>query len=233
MMKKKKEDIIDFGVNIKTTTIRSRGERKHKENIVCNCLSCGKIYDCRVDRRVVENGGVCTFCNSLVPRIAQELFSDMPMPVSDRQDEAYELKDRLVEYDRDSASRTKVIDDQNDYYDILQANAWLSDEERQDMASRMRMLEAEQETSSSMMVTFDVFGRRSAAPCIVVVHDDEEESSDLLKVAQDRAMEERPYGGGRSVVGPDAALCNANYVMQGRKGQNQSFVEDFFELQTL
>jgi hypothetical protein len=161
----------------------------------------------------------------------------MPMPVSDRQDEAYELKDRLVEYDRDSASRTKVIDDQNDYYDILQANAWLSDEERQDMASRMRMLEAEeQETSSSMVVTFDVFGRRSAAPCIVVVHDDEEEEEEessseveqLLKVAQDRAMEERPYGGGRSVVGPDAALCNANYVMQGRKGQNQSFVEDFF-----
>jgi hypothetical protein len=88
-----------------------------------------------------------------------------------------------------------------------------------------------------MVVTFDVSGRRSAAPRIVVVHDDdeeeEEESSDLLKVAQDRAMEERPYGGGRSVVGPDAALCNANYVMQGRKGQNQSFVEDFFELQTL
>ncbi|KAI8108218.1 hypothetical protein M9434_006247 [Picochlorum sp. BPE23] len=242
-MKKRKEDelpdIIDFGVNIKTTTIRSRGEKKHKEkaplNIVCNCLSCGKIYDCRVDRRVVENGGVCTFCNSLVPRVAQELFSDMPMPVSDRQDEAYELKDRLVEYDRDSASRTKVIDDQNDYYDILQANAWLSDEERQDMASRMRMLEAEQETSSTMVVTFDVFGRRSAAPCIVVAHDDDEEEEEssseveqLLKVAQDRAMEERPYGGGRSVVGPDAALCNANYVMQGRKGQNQSFVEDFF-----
>lgn len=242
--KKDGSDIVDFGVNIKTTTVSvgSKGEKKDplSLDLVCNCLSCGKIYDCRVDRKVVENGGVCTFCNSLVPRIAQQLFSDMPMPASDRVDEAYELKDRLVEYDRDSASRTKVIDDQNDYYDILQANAWLSDEERQEMASRMRMIEEQENSnpSSSLVVTFDVFGRRSAAaPCII---EDEDplaaaETQMLLRVAQDRAMEERPYGGGRSVVGPDAALCSgvtsssssSSLRMQGRKGPNQSFVEDF------
>eukprot|EP00889_Picochlorum_renovo_P008423 jgi/Picre1/35453/NNA_002915.t1 len=134
------------------------------------------------------------------------------MPVSDRQDEAYELKDRLVEYDRDSASRTKVIDDQNDYYDILQANAWLSDEERQDMASRMRMLEAEQETSSSMMVTFDVFGRRSAAPCIVVVHDDEEEKKSQQICSRWHRIEQ--WKNDRMVVVAQSLGLMLHYVMQ-------------------
>lgn len=38
---------------------------------------------------------------------------------------AAEFKDRLVEYDRNSAKRTTVIDDQSDYFEI-DTNAWLT-----------------------------------------------------------------------------------------------------------
>lgn len=37
---------------------------------------------------------------------------------------AVAFKDRLVEYDRDSARRTHVIDDQSDFFEI-DTNAWL------------------------------------------------------------------------------------------------------------
>ncbi len=42
---------------------------------------------------------------------------------------AVAFKDRLVDYDRNSAKRTSVIDDQSDYFEI-DANAWLTDEVR-------------------------------------------------------------------------------------------------------
>ena len=42
---------------------------------------------------------------------------------------ATEFKDRLVEYDRESARRTRVVDDQSDFYE-LDSNAWLSTEVR-------------------------------------------------------------------------------------------------------
>lgn len=41
--------------------------------------------------------------------------------------EARALKDRLVEYDRDSRKRTTVVDDQNDFFEI-DTNAWLDPE---------------------------------------------------------------------------------------------------------
>ena len=40
---------------------------------------------------------------------------------------AIAFKDRLVEYDRDAAKRTSVIDDQSDYFEI-DTNSWLTDE---------------------------------------------------------------------------------------------------------
>lgn len=247
-------DICNFGVNIRTTAIVSQGNATTNTTTdndlsdigVCNCLSCGKIYDCRglvhtSQVRLIQSGGVCSFCGSLVPRIAERLQGIPCIPASDT-GEAYELKDRLVEYDRDSASRTQVIDDQNEYYDILQANAWLSDEERQEMMNVMEQEEGEQHGASrALVVTFDVFGRRSAAPsCILVDGEEGEEEKDktLLQVAQERAMAERPYGGGRSVVGPDAACCHVSSTSSfqassmrntnsNKKGPSQSFLEDF------
>ena len=40
-----------------------------------------------------------------------------------------QFKDRLVEYGRESARRTRVVDDQSDYYQI-DSSVWLSTEVR-------------------------------------------------------------------------------------------------------
>ena len=39
------------------------------------------------------------------------------------------FKDRMVGYDRDAAKRTRVLDDQSDYFDV-DSNAWLSKDVR-------------------------------------------------------------------------------------------------------
>lgn len=44
-------------------------------------------------------------------------------------EEAIAFKNRLVEYDRNAAQRTQVVDDQSDYFEI-DSNAWLSPEVR-------------------------------------------------------------------------------------------------------
>jgi hypothetical protein len=93
---------------------------------------------------------VCTFCGAKVAldykeRIAQQAAAaadgsgpspsadpDMAFGLTEGEESAataaaVAFKDRLVEYDRNSAKRTTVIDDQSDYFEI-DANAWLTDE---------------------------------------------------------------------------------------------------------
>lgn len=45
----------------------------------------------------------------------------------DKEADAVAFKNRLVGYDRNAAQRTKVIDDQSDYFEI-DSNTWLSDQ---------------------------------------------------------------------------------------------------------
>ncbi|KAG1658746.1 hypothetical protein FOA52_000859 [Chlamydomonas sp. UWO 241] len=74
------------------------------------------------------------------------------------------FKDRLVEYDRNAAQRTTVIDDQNDYFEI-DSNAWLSDQERAEMRQRKKMEdEAEAAKKGRLTVTIDLVGRRVIQP---------------------------------------------------------------------
>lgn len=51
---------------------------------------------------------------------------------------AYELKDKLLQFDRETAKRTQVLDAQSDYYT---SSTWLSDEEKAaiDAKERIRM----------------------------------------------------------------------------------------------
>lgn len=106
--------------------------------------------------RFAEYGGLCTFCGaqvalsysqqsqtnaSLTPPLqppsttaqAQPAFSSSAEATSstdeqdDKEADAVAFKDRLVGYDRNAAQRTKVIDDQSDYFEI-DSNTWLSKE---------------------------------------------------------------------------------------------------------
>ncbi|KAL6745667.1 hypothetical protein V8C86DRAFT_1700121 [Haematococcus lacustris] len=73
---------------------------------------------------------------------------------------AVEFKNRLVGYDRESAKRTAVIDDQSDYFEV-DTNAWLTDQERHELRQRRRIeMEAEAARRSRVAITLDLLGRR-------------------------------------------------------------------------
>ncbi len=219
-------DPLGLGRNVRTTIIKTTTTttktQKQYPSFVCNCLSCGKVYDCRRHSNngqeekqdtmwsyscqdpatvssFLSNGGVCLVCGTLVERAAKELgVVDGELSTNDEHEvAAYALRDTLVAFDRDAAARTTVIDDQNEYYDI-DANAWLSDDEREGMREKMK----EEELSGKqqgMTVTFDMLGRR----CLI----EQEDSSDARdhpslvdKKLIETAMKDHPYGGGRAAV---------------------------------
>lgn len=99
-----------------------------------------------------ELDGTCTFCGAKVALTYRDRATATTPPAVDAEAtagsaaaaageataapaesaamlEAVAFKDRLVEYDRNSAKRTVVIDDQSDYFEI-DTNAWLTDEVR-------------------------------------------------------------------------------------------------------
>ncbi|GFR42813.1 hypothetical protein Agub_g3703 [Astrephomene gubernaculifera] len=92
------------------------------------------------------------------------------------------FKDRLVEYDRNAAKRTTVIDDQSDYFEI-DTNAWLTDQEREEFRRR-RQLEEEAEKARRQRLTYtiDLIGRK------VVLDEDVRKEAEAAAAAEaDRA----------------------------------------------
>ena len=88
---------------------------------------------------------------------------------------ATEHKDRLIQFDRSSAARTKVIDDQTDYFNAdankcththsfitpLTHSRWLTPEERAAIRARdARIKQAKDESRHAMTVTLDFAGRQ-------------------------------------------------------------------------
>ncbi|XP_072978182.1 uncharacterized protein [Typha angustifolia] len=128
--------------------------RRHK--LVSNCLSCGKIV-CEQ-----EGEGPCSFCGALVLKEDSTYagLSDVAVPLSDAEAAAEAYAKRLVEYDRNSAARTKVIDDQSDYYEI-EGNSWLSTEEKANLKKQQKEIdEAAEAQKGKVIVTFDLVGRK-------------------------------------------------------------------------
>ncbi|GLU12360.1 hypothetical protein SLE2022_290450 [Rubroshorea leprosula] len=128
--------------------------RRHR--LVSNCLSCGKIV-CEQ-----EGEGPCNFCGALVLKEGSTYagLQASLTPLSDAEAAAEAYAKRLVEYDRNSAARTTVIDDQSDYYEI-EGNSWLSKEEKELLKKKQEeMEEAERAKRSKVIVTFDLVGRK-------------------------------------------------------------------------
>lgn len=95
--------------------------RRHK--LVSNCLSCGKIV-CEQ-----EGEGPCSFCGALVLQEGSTYagIESTEVYATEKETNAIALAKRLVDYDQNSAPRTKIFDDQSDYYEI-DGNNWLSKE---------------------------------------------------------------------------------------------------------
>ncbi|KAL2622571.1 hypothetical protein R1flu_002776 [Riccia fluitans] len=128
-----------------------------RHNLVNNCLSCGRIV-CEQ-----EGEGPCTFCGALVLREGSDYAGldglSVP-PASEAELKAEEFKNRLVEYDRSSAARTTVIDDQSEYFNI-DGNTWLTEQEKEMLKKRQEEEERiAEERRKRVVVTIDLLGRK-------------------------------------------------------------------------
>lgn len=158
--KKKAGKVVSLAEAAKGSFVFQQGKpcpcqaRQHR--LVSNCLSCGKIV-CEQ-----EGEGPCSFCGALVLKEGSTyagLEESMP-PISDAEFAAEAYAKRLVDYDRNSAARTTVIDDQSDYYEI-EGNSWLSNEEKQLLRKKQEETEeAELAKRNKVVVTFDLVGRK-------------------------------------------------------------------------
>ncbi|XP_024972820.1 activating signal cointegrator 1 [Cynara cardunculus var. scolymus] len=184
--KKKSGKVISIAEASKGSIIFQQGKpcsceaRRHR--LVSNCLSCGKIV-CEQ-----EGEGPCSFCGALVLREGstyaglEEEFG----PLSDAEAAAEAYAKRLVDYDRNSAARTTVIDDQSDYYEI-EGNSWLSMEEKELLRKKKEEIEeAERANRNKVVISFDLVGRK------VLLNEDEASEqlpkSILLRPADDREV---------------------------------------------
>ncbi|XP_049367318.1 uncharacterized protein LOC125832211 [Solanum verrucosum] len=158
--KKKSEKVISLADAAKGSIIFQQGKpcscqaRRHR--LISNCLSCGKIV-CEQ-----EGEGPCNLCGALVLKEGSSYagLDEGPVPISDAEEAAEAYAKRLVDYDRNSAARTTVIDDQSDYYEI-EGNSWLSKEEKEILRKKKEEIEeAERAKRNRVVMTFDLVGRK-------------------------------------------------------------------------
>ncbi|CDW60919.1 activating signal cointegrator 1 [Trichuris trichiura] len=118
-----------------------------------NCMHCGRIT-CKQ-----EGSGPCSFCGNLVCTLEEEAIlkrggegafllmkklnpaaKTLPTIADVTADlqKALDVKDRLLEYQRESAQRTTVFDDQADYYNMT--SAWINPEKKAQLQERYDML---------------------------------------------------------------------------------------------
>lgn len=250
--KKKGGKVVSLAEAAKGSIVFQQGKpcscqaRRHR--LVSNCLSCGKIV-CEQ-----EGEGPCNFCGALVLKEGSTYagLEASAAPLTEAEAAANAYTKRLVEFDRNSAARTSVIDDQSDYYD--EGNSWLSMEEQELLRKKQEEMEAAEEAKRKrVVVAFDLVGRR------VLLNQDDvselESGLSILRPPDEREVSrikpnptlqvqpifidpgpiEKPPKGKRSGKGLSKALCleisgrvqhDTNefkrFLMQDRRGHDYS-----------
>jgi len=136
-----------------------------KHALVTNCLRCGRIVCTQ------EGVGECFTCGTFVctpeqaevlargSRKSEQLKRQLERQAADGLAKAKARKDRLLEYQRTSAKRMAVIDDEADYFSH-DSNKWLSEAERAKVKSRETDLRAKKEAArKANMIQIDFAGR--------------------------------------------------------------------------
>ena len=211
-----------------------------------NCLRCGKIFRFDLDasgvvaekdaRVFLESSGKCTFCDAFVDVKLRDglIWNGGIGYVTEQEREketeagkaaAVKLKDQLVSFDRSGASRTKVVDDQSEWYDHgdVDAEAWLAEDERRALKHKrdaMDQQQKERELARKRTFGIDILGRKT------MVLDEEElqlirERDERAKLAMESAalnsMSEFAQGGGSSA----ATAAETAKELQSKLGRNE------------
>lgn len=127
--------------------IAKKIQEYHESREPINCLKCGFIeFHLQLD-------GKCAFC-------ASPMFMDERESGTSATDLmlAEEQKNVLLSYDRSDAQRTRVLDDDSEYFDASSGN-WMSQDERR-AAERKRAEKEQQQRNRPITVTIDLSGRK-------------------------------------------------------------------------
>lgn len=175
---------------------------KHK--LVNNCVKCGRIV-CEQ-----EGPGPCFFCGNLVcspeamkvlQRNSRQSESLLKKLLSQGKptdlDAAMAQRNRLIEYDRTSERRTKVIDDESDYYSSN--SVWLSESEKIKLKSQEEAERARKHASRrEARFTLDFAGRQVM---------EEKSHLEMINDEEDRrALKELQASGGHANLNLDPGI---------------------------
>ena len=138
-----------------------------RKRSVINCLGCGMIYrlvrdndvsELTLDTKKMLETGACTFCGDQISPHESRSTSNQSGPSLQAAKEAYEFKERLLQYDLHATKRTTVTDDQSDFF-LVDSISWLSKDEKVEL--RQTQLQASKTSESrSNLLTIDLLGRR-------------------------------------------------------------------------
>jgi len=191
-----------------------------------NCLACGKIFRmdkdasgevaCAETMLFLKLSGKCTFCEQFVciDLCDGTIWNgDVGYVTKDFQKnaeskEATKLKDELVFFDRSGASRTKVIDDQSEWYDHadVDAEAWLAEDERRAMKNKRDLIEQqnrEREQHKKRTFGIDILGRKTLVldeEELRVIRERDERAKLAMQSAALNSFSEFAQGGGSAIA---------------------------------
>ena len=135
-----------------------------KHDLINNCIKCGRVV-CKQ-----EGSGPCLFCGHLVcTKEEQEVLNrgsrksdklmEKLLKSTEAQSKAELHKNTLLEYDKTSEKRTKVIDDESDYF-ATDTDKWQSEDERKKLKEREKEVwEQKHGSRLNKKYTFDFAGK--------------------------------------------------------------------------
>ncbi|CAK1553049.1 unnamed protein product [Leptosia nina] len=152
-----------------------------KHELVNNCVHCGRIV-CKQ-----EGSGPCLFCGHLVctPQEQREInaktkaSTKLMESLMERSrpkgwEAAVSHRNRLLEYDRTSERRTRVTDDDSDYFNAN--SVWLSASEKEKLQKYQQSLHDKKHASRlNKKMTFDFAGRQVVEDNTIDYEVDEEQ----------------------------------------------------------
>ena len=177
-----------------------------KHDLINNCTKCGRIV-CQQ-----EGSGPCLFCNHLVcTREEQEVLNRgskksetlmkklmasngnwnlnengiFVQSANTSKSKAENLKNKLLEYDRTSEKRTKVIDDESDYF-AVDSDKWLTKEQRKKLKEKEKAIHDQRHGSRlNKKYTFDFAGRQVVEDTFDITKYDPSNDEELQRIMKD------------------------------------------------
>ncbi|KAJ8718082.1 hypothetical protein PYW07_006012 [Mythimna separata] len=162
-----------------------------KHELVNNCIQCGRVV-CKQ-----EGSGPCLFCGNLVctPEEQRELntktkgAAKLMETLMERSrpkgwEAAVSHRNRLLEYDRTSERRTRVTDDDSDYFSA--GSVWLNATEKDKLEKYQQTLHDKKHGSRlNKKMTFDFAGRQIVEDTTIDYEPDEDKIRQMTSAGQD------------------------------------------------